>query len=79
MQIETGKHYKMRDGRVVGPMLPWNENDLSKGYKVDQILDGYLLLWDTEGKFDGFNNPSDNDEHAHYDLVEVVDETPKTP
>ena len=77
MKIEIGKHYRMRDGRVAGPVLPWDENDPSKGYRAEQIIDGYLLMWNVDGKFDGFLASQDNNEHAHLDLVEVVCETPE--
>lgn len=77
MQFEIGKYYKLRDGRVVGPLLPWDEDNLSMGYQVEKKLDGYYLMWDAEGKFDGFVIAKANDAHSHLDLVEVVAETPE--
>lgn len=79
MKIESGKHYQMRDGRIVGPVQPWDENNLSVGYHAEQKLDGYYLMWDEEGKFDGFVVPSANDKHAHLDLVAAVGKPTETP
>lgn len=59
------------------PLLPWDENNPSMGYQVEKKLDGYYLMWDTEGKFDGFTVAKANDAHSHLDLVEVVAETPE--
>ena len=75
MKNEAGKFYRMRDGRVVGPMMLRDENDRSKGFRVSEPHDNLLLMWDESGKFDGFISRRHNDEHDHLDLEEEVSGT----
>jgi hypothetical protein len=50
VQIEVGKYYRTRDGRMVGPM-EWDTHE-----KWPWDVNGTAQLWDNEGKCDEGSN-----------------------
>ena len=76
MKIEEGKFYKMRNGRVVGPM-EWTTDDansscwVANNYQSHEAVDGYAGLWSEDGTecffYVGTSDPQ-------YDLVEAVEQ-----
>ncbi len=61
MKLEAGKKYVLASGQVVGPL--WDElqeGGVSYKYLSNDVVGGYIPIWNEDGSADFFSNPEDN-------------------
>lgn len=76
MQLENGKCYKMRDGRVVGPV--WG-HEAEGFYSPSDKIDGFYPVWYPDGRCNFWDDERDG-ARLQYDLVAEADpQAPRAP
>ena len=71
IKLQDGKHYRMRNGREVGPAFLHDE--AGPAY-ADDSVDEYHPMWKLDGKCFFFSDRELNTIHAEYDIVEELPE-----